>query len=1030
MELTIPSLAAGSSVVCYVRRKDQQTVEVVQAAEVETGRVQCSAYVAQRASRMEWGAAYTWDAAIDREGCASPVNLTANALPPVMQLAQFTDDLRKVRIVFDHNVDGSENCADIFTPDTLSLLGNEMTSFCTLLLGANCSFVANSLIVTLGVNPTLQGNSTLQLRDDSKVFREQSDPSLTTPASGKVMLTSPDPKTSSPQFEVMAPMLICPDTRMGSALGRTSVMPDSGAGGNTQFIRIVPYGAQKLEYSWTVNFSAQAKDQRHNLMVWRSVRMLQTQLKKASKPLQSNQIAINTSMLMPGIEYKISVTAGNVLGAQSQTREFSFQVMNASGPGASQLVLKGPTTTRGDADLYLEAMLMSCEPQIMQPALNYQWNIDGDLAQKVELSKGSRLRLRSGVLQGGKTYNISVACSSDSKEPAAVINASAWQNVTVLSGGIQACISKQAVALGTGQALQLDASASRDLDHSAGNLQFSWCCQRLLGGRCLLPRAGEAVTLQSAFKNEFSQPVLSLPAGVLPVGRYGSAEYVFTVEVSKAGGAASKAQTLVEVMPGSPALVNVPLGMQLSPVNPKVGVTVPAVVMDTREGCRMWWSVLQEPGREFLDLAEVVGLGDPVLVTLEESRDVMGSLQYFTPRLTLICPEESFTRTGLTCREFPLVIPGPTGTWPGLKDNAGYKLRLSVACPKQQTSYADFLIITNSPPSVKALKVSSRGLFDICYFHCPIMYNFIIITVQVSPEEGEALRTRFTFSTEAADDSVADLPLLYRFGYRIGEQEPSHIFSMSNVELHADTILPAAMSVVPTLEVCDVNNLCSAVEGASVTVKLPTNLTLAEVQQVGAQFRDHVAAGQYVEAQSLALASLQTLKRLPDQSLHTAATEIIEAEIRKELKHQQDRLDMNSGSLQSSLDFLDMSIKVLSELPMSGSTLQDLVAFKDKILSLAKHSGELKQKYSSFSDRQKKPSRHRRSNQGSPQIPVLELKNVETMLKLSEREIKEGNSSAVLQAKKKLLNEVHTYMFNLCFGKEMLVALGKMSSEA
>ena len=50
-------------------------------------------------------------------------------------------------------------------------------------------------------------------------------------------------------------------------------------------------------------------------------------------------------------------------------------------------------------------------------------------------------------------------------------------------------------------------------------------------------------------------------------------------------------------------------------------------------------------------------------------------------------------------------------------------------------------------------------------------------------------------------------------------------------------------------------------------------------------------------------------------------------------------LVMKSGSLQSSLDFLDMSINVLIELPMSGSTLQDLSAFKDKILSLAEGSG-------------------------------------------------------------------------------------------
>jgi hypothetical protein len=66
MELTIPAVVQNSSVLCYVQRKGQQTAEVLQAAEVATGRVKCRPYIAQRASRMEWGAAYTWDAAIDK----------------------------------------------------------------------------------------------------------------------------------------------------------------------------------------------------------------------------------------------------------------------------------------------------------------------------------------------------------------------------------------------------------------------------------------------------------------------------------------------------------------------------------------------------------------------------------------------------------------------------------------------------------------------------------------------------------------------------------------------------------------------------------------------------------------------------------------------------------------------------------------------------------------------------------------------------------------------------------------------------
>jgi hypothetical protein len=62
-------------------------------------------------------------------------------------------------------------------------------------------------------------------------------------------------------------------------------------------------------------------------------------------------------------------------------------------------------------------------------------------------------------------------------------------------------------------------------------------------------------------------------------------------------------------------------------------------------------------------------------------------------------------------REFPLVIPGPTGTWPGLKDNAVYKLRLTVVCPPEPVeSYTDILITTNSPPIVKPLKVRTKDV--------------------------------------------------------------------------------------------------------------------------------------------------------------------------------------------------------------------------------------------------------------------------------------------------------------------------------
>jgi hypothetical protein len=47
------------------------------------------------------------------------------------------------------------------------------------------------------------------------------------------------------------------------------------------------------------------------------------------------------------------------------------------------------------------------------------------------------------------------------------------------------------------------------------------------------------------------------------------------------------------------------------------------------------------------------------------------------------------------------------------------------------------------------------------------------------------------FSTALADDNSADYPLLYKYGYRIGDQEQINLFSTSNVDLQAATILPA-----------------------------------------------------------------------------------------------------------------------------------------------------------------------------------------------------------------------------------------------
>ena len=81
--------------------------------------------------------------------------------------------------------------------------------------------------------------------------------------------------------------------------------------------------------------------------------------------------------LMPGIEYKVSVSGINMLGVQGETKNFSFQVLpntmrsdSEDQISSSQLVLKGPAMILSNAASYIEARFVSCDPQIMVPTLN------------------------------------------------------------------------------------------------------------------------------------------------------------------------------------------------------------------------------------------------------------------------------------------------------------------------------------------------------------------------------------------------------------------------------------------------------------------------------------------------------------------------------------------------------------------------------------------------------------------------------------------------------------------------------------
>nr|CAD7429752.1 unnamed protein product [Timema monikensis] len=561
--------------------------------------------------------------------------------------------------------------------------------------------------------------------------------------------------------------------------------------------------------------------------------------------------------MMPDIEYKVNVTGTNILGMPGETKYFSIVVASLNRSESSlELLLLAPDVTYTDSNYYVEAKMSTCRNDLSKQILRYKWSVStrSEMAKdlNVELQRGRILKLAAGSLQGGQLYNIT--CSVKGEVGDSYL-AEASMTLRTLTRGIQAVLGTSEVTLGTGQPLELDASQSYDPDMLPGALQFLWCCSRPDGSTCIVPRPGPPVSVESAHAEAFKKPVLALPAGSLAIG-----DYVFTVHVWKLSSNSTQVRTKVSVVRGSPPVIRILPDPRLVHVNPADNATVQAEVSGLRECCRLAWGVVEEPGYQFFDLSGLVGLGDAITLTVDETLELE-------------------TKETLDSKEFPLIVPGPIGKWPGLLGDSRYKLRLSASCPvcpntspankRVVESHADVVIATNSPPEAQML--------------------------QVTPSEGEALLTRFTFSTRSASDSLPDFPLLYRYGYKVGgSREPRdsedvvHVFSTSSTELEAVTFLPASGDgeetiITPVLNVCNSRQLCSTIQGSPVKTRSPSTLTMDDIDNIVSEFGQLSASQLYSEALNLAQTLLQTLKPMTDQKLYLKAGTKVEGAIRREI---------------------------------------------------------------------------------------------------------------------------------------------------
>ncbi|XP_063237705.1 uncharacterized protein LOC134539532 [Bacillus rossius redtenbacheri] len=810
---------------------------------------------------------------------------------------------------------------------------------------ANCSFRTNQLVVDLGDEMKLSPDMELTLVDVGSVKLDTS-------------------QVETPRFHVIAPRSVCSDGREGTSLGRgrqrapPEDAPTNSIDENVPAIWLVMEGSQRLLLEWSVFFrgveAAGRRSQRRALLAWESVRAVQAELTRSSRAAASGQVPINVTVMMPGMTYLVNVTATNALGAASEVKGFSVSLAPKGSDGTELLVL-GPRATFSDTEYIAEARLHTCDRSVLNQTLLYRWSVvQGDEeGVNVDLQSGRRLKLAAGTLRGGQRYTVTCTALGESQEPLA----SGTLVLTTLTRGVQAVLLVTEVTIGTGQPLQLDASVSYDPDNQPGELQFLWCCRKSDNSSCEIGKAGPNVTLEGS---AFTSPVLRLPPGSLALG-----EYVLTVAVSKGGGGngAARASCKVLVVPGSPAAVLVEPDVRLTRLDPARNATVHASVTGVRECCRLWWSVLDRPGYQYFDLAGLVGVGDTVYVTDEAM--------------------QSLARRQPPRKDFPLFIPGPTGKWPGLLGDSKYKLRLTASCPVctasvgSVQSYADVVISTNSPP------VTAR--------------------LQVTPSEGEALLTRFTFATRSAYDSGADLPLQYRYGYWVRNSSAVHIFSTSSVELEARTLLPCTdegSTITPVLDVCDSRQLCTSVQGNLIKTRPPRSVTLDNVEAISAEMRQLMVSQQYPEALNLGQVMLYSLQVLADRTLYREAGRRVEQAISSETARLRASLKPDQNTIMVSLDFIGMAVKTLQELPMSTATIQQLAGFRNEILEL-------------------EGGRERKKREATTSGRYLTIKAVESSLELSELMIKQVNSSVAMMEKSTLLHQIPTYLTRLCKGPDV-----------
>ncbi|XP_034244390.1 uncharacterized protein LOC117647012 isoform X2 [Thrips palmi] len=996
------TFSSEKALICFTRINDL-IENIVSARLLSDGLVECDPMIVHDKA-VSVGISETLEAALD---CLSKINmrkLVIHNSDLLIKKSTFSSDLRLIFIQFDQNINPSSDCMKAFSPETISLFGK----------GWQCWIRADQIVLQLGEDPIIHPGSRISLSPTNNIQQISSDIKDVQPS--QVYTTIVDDVTDQvvePVYNVLAPRVACYGIRHSSMqslfyarkMKRDDTKEAMVDGNSVTVLEVQQLGGQTLLYNWSVSFSPSsninALSQRDILMTWLSVRTLD----RSVRGITSNRISLNNSLMLSNVDYTITVKGTNALGMSGEEKKIplrlqdrkpfsgehrartSERIIDACTSGTPlDVVLSCSPATFSDVEYRVEALTSCCDGNLNSDILGqigYAWSIKSYNGTQVNIGHHQRkyLNIPSGTFRGGERYKIT--CNLYHKtlnKPLGFASTS----VVILERGIKTNINVSGVGISTLQPLILDASGSVDLDNKMGSLQFEWSCRMISSepervgygdNQCYVPTQRKKL-VQEAYAAAFRKAILHLPAGSLPVGRYS-----FSIKVSRTSQKSkpiSNVMTIeVAILGGSAPLVYIPTrnpGNIENPyahvINPDDGVTLTGIVLGTKAGCQIYWKGVDQPG-------------------------------YITTNKTLLRHEPL---RAITTSEKPQEISAEI--LPGLVGDAKYRFRLSAICKssagKVELSYVDVDIITDAPPVVKPLSVE--------------------------PLEGEALVTEYKFSTQPAYDDLLDYPLRYIFGFQILDESstipsPPKFFHSSSQKLSTTTYLPA-LSLATTkiqslLRVCDIRHICHTVEGPVVSSNAPKQLTTGHVELLSEGFSTFLAAEEYEDAIMLVESSMTTLEVLDDKSLYKLASKRVENAVNTQLDSYEKRLDASPDEVNAALRFLKAANAALKHGSFSQETLQRLVAFKDKILSILNDQTKLSTEYQNN-------FRKRRQTQTDEEIPrnILQPEMVRTFLSVSEVAIFNlSDTEKALNEKRKLLQNVSFFMDSLCRGLRNSVPL-------